>query len=112
MQIVKRLGVKKALSGSKLYGSTIQGKPSVTLKITAHEMEQIGVTTGNRLVLGATDDNMIVVMKADDGKAIYKPGRATSAYVKFPGLRLKQNLRGTVENGMLFFPNADALEEI
>lgn len=111
MQIVKRLGVKKALSESKLYNSK-RAKPSVILKITAHEMEQIGVTTGNRLVLGVTDGNMIVVMKADDGKAIYKPGRATSAYVNFPGLRLKQELRGTVENGTLFFPNADALEEV
>lgn len=111
MQIVKRLGVKKALSGSRLYTSKGE-KPSVILKITANEMAQIGLATRDRLVLGVTDDNRIVVMKANEGKVIYKPGRSVSAYVKLPGLRLKQELRGTVENGTLFFPNADALEEI
>ena len=111
MQIVKRLGARKESSGSRLYNSK-GAKPSVILKITANEMAQIGVATRDRVLLGVTDDNRIVVMKANEGKVIYKPGRAASAYVGFPALRLKQNLRGTVENGVLFFPNADALEEI
>lgn len=111
MQIVKRLGVKKALSGSKLYRSK-GANPSVILKITANEMAQIGVAAGDRIVLGVTDNNMVVVIKADDGKVVYRPERSKSVYVNFPALRLKQELRGTVENGVLFFPNADALEEV